>query len=395
MSQTLAEAFNPRANSIGFLRWAMAFLVIFSHAGPLGGFYGGHDLGVQWSTEQSFGGVAVCGFFFLSGFLITKSRQSTRSTGRYLWKRILRIYPAWLATLLVTAFVLAPIAFVRETGSIDGYFTATVDSPFTYFSNNMWLPLVQHGIAGMGDSIPYFTTSGGGTEWNGSAWTLAFEFSAYLFVGVLGMIGLLARRRIAGIIAAFVIFLACIQWLYAGQVWTAFPALAGDFRSLLLLAPFAWGMIFALFGDQIPIDWRIAAVAIIFAAFTYGKGGWLLVGQYAFCYFLIWFAIRIKALNNWERFGDFSYGIYIIAWPAMQFAAYFGLQNYGWLVYHLVIVAVCHVYAFLSWHLIEKPAMSLKSWTPAPVAWLSRNLGAVWASTKQRVSALQGGAGIG
>ncbi len=30
--------------------------------------------------------------------------------------------------------------------------------------------------------------------------------------------------------------------------------------------------------------------------------------------------------------GDFSYGIYIVAWPLMQFGAYFGLEKAGWLV---------------------------------------------------------------
>ena len=37
MALTLEKAFNPRHNSIGFLRWLMAFAVIFSHAGPLAG----------------------------------------------------------------------------------------------------------------------------------------------------------------------------------------------------------------------------------------------------------------------------------------------------------------------------------------------------------------------
>ena len=73
---TLAARFDPRNNSIGFLRWLLAFAVIFSHAGPIAGFYGGKDLGTQWSDEQSLGGVAVCGFFFLPvllGFLVSVS----------------------------------------------------------------------------------------------------------------------------------------------------------------------------------------------------------------------------------------------------------------------------------------------------------------------------------
>ena len=116
---SLKESFDPRNNSIGFLRWLLAFMVIFSHAGPLGGFYGGRDLGTQWSDEQSLGGVAVAGFFFLSGFLITKSKMGRASTPRYVWRRIMRIVPGWWLVLLVTAFVLAPIAWLRESGSMD------------------------------------------------------------------------------------------------------------------------------------------------------------------------------------------------------------------------------------------------------------------------------------
>ena len=383
MTVTLAQAFNPRANSIGFVRWLMAFMVIFSHAGPLAGFYGGQDLGTQFSTEQSLGGVAVCGFFFLSGFLISKSRMGSASTPRFFWRRIMRIIPAWWATLLVVAFVFGPIAWIREAGTIDGYFNAVIDNPLTYFVNNMFLILNQPSIAGMGTSIPFYTIHGG-FEWNGSAWTLAFEFAAYIVVGVLGMIGALRHRIVGGVVAVIIIIFATFQWLRVGELNQA-SFVFSDFRLLLLLAPFAFGMLFALFGDKIPLDDRLAVAAITIALFTYAKGGWLVFGQYAFCYFLIWFAIRATKLQRWEKFGDFSYGIYIIAWPLMQFAAYFGLQNQGWIVYHLVIVIGCHIYAYLSWHLIEKPAMSLKNWTPRWVKWIYAKLDPVFA----RVRALE------
>lgn len=371
MTVTVGSAFDPRANSIGFVRWLMAFIVIFSHAGPLAGFYGGKDLGTQWSSEQSFGGVAVAGFFFLSGFLITKSRLGRSSTLRFFWRRVMRIMPAFWATLLVTAFVLAPIAWMRVHGSIDGFFTSPVDSPLTYFLNNVFLVMNQPGIAGMGAETPF-----GGGEWNGSAWTLSFEFAAYILVGILGMLGALRNRIVATVVAAVIIFCATLQWL-----WVPLDRLGpvfGDYRVLLLLAPFAFGILFALWGEKIPLDDRLAIAAILVAAYTYAYGGWLAFGQYLFLYFLMWFAIRIRFLNRWERFGDFSYGIYIIAWPLMQFGAYFGLQHYGWIVYHVVIVIGCHVYAFLSWHLIEKPAMSLKNWTPRWLSWAMRRMSPVW-----------------
>ena len=377
--QTLAEAFNPRANSIGFLRWLMAFMVIFSHAGPLGGFYGGKDLGTQWSTEQSFGGVAVAGFFFFSGFLITKSRMGRSTTLRFFWRRAMRIIPAWWLTLIVTAFVLGPISWQREAGTSAGYFDATADSPLTYFINNMWLTISQPNIAGMGASTP-----AGANTWNGSAWTLLFEFRAYILVGILGMVGALANRRIGAIVAFAIIGLAMLQWTYVVPVSSISPAFS-DYRVLLLFAPFALGMLFSLYGDKIIIDDRLAVAAAIVGIYTYGTGGWLMIGQYLFCYVLMWVAIRATFLQRWERFGDFSYGIYLSAWPLMQAAAYFDLQRFGWVTYHIIIVLACHIWAFFSWHLIEKPAMSLKNWTPRPVAWAAEKWAPASAWVKSKV----------
>lgn len=368
MPRTLQESFDPRSNSIGFLRWLMAFAVIFSHAGPLAGFYGGRDLGTQISSEQSIGGVAVAGFFFLSGFLITKSRMGSSTIFRYFWRRALRIFPAWWLALLLTGFVLAPLAWRQEAGTWDGFWNATDESPWTYFFHNMWLTLVQKNIAGMGTSIP-FGADHGGFDWNGSAWTLLYEFRAYIIVGLLGLFGMLWHRWIGGAVAGIIILLACMQWGYVGNL-SMINGLFGNIFYLLLLAPFAFGMLFALFGDKIPIDDRLAIAAALFAGVTYAFGGWLFIGQYAFCYVLMWFAIRVTAVKGWERPGDMSYGIYIFAWPIMQFAAYFGLQDAGWLVYHLVVVVVVHILAFGSWHLIEKPALSLKNWTPRWLQWL-------------------------
>lgn len=364
---SLANSFDARSNSIGFIRWLMAFMVIFSHAGPIGGFYGGRDLGTQWSDEQSLGGVAVGGFFFLSGFLITRSRMGRSTLIRFFWRRVLRIFPAFWLALLTTAFVLAPIAWMHRVGPLADYFGSTTESPLTYFYKNMFLELRQRNIAGLGEQLPYFEFLGS-RDWNGSAWTLAYEFTAYIAVGVLGLIGALSNRKIGAIIAISMIGLSTIQWLRLGDLATYLPVFQ-DIYVLLLLPPFAFGILFALFSDKIPLDGRLAIALLIFAVVTYGRGGWLVFGQYAFFYFLIWFGTRVTVLRNWERFGDFSYGIYIFSWPIMTLVAFFDLQDRGWVVYHLVVIVLCHLAAFFSWHLIEKPAMSLKDWTPPPAKW--------------------------
>ncbi len=385
----VATAFSSRANSIGFFRWLMAFLVIFSHAGPVAGFYDQKDLGVQISDEQSLGGVAVAGFFFFSGFLITRSRRRTGIV-RYFWRRCLRIMPAFWTALLLTGFVLAPIAWRRESGSMNGFWNADYDSPFTYVLQNMFLKLDQRNIAGMGSSVPFARE--GGYDWNGSAWTLQYEYKAYILVGILGILAYAVGKWVSTVAALGIIALNALLWSGHVNIFTWNDLLSrvfghsavvdridsfifapfghpllGDPFNLMLLAPFAFGMLFALWGDKIPVSGWLAAVGIGVALFTYDQGGWNVGGQFGLLYFLMWGAIRWTRLQHWEKFGDFSYGVYIFAWPLMMFACYFGLEKRGMLVYFVVLTIAVHAIAYCSWHLIEKPAMSLKDWSPAPL----------------------------
>ena len=372
MALTLDKAFNPRHNSIGFLRWLMAFAVIFSHAGPLAGFYGGKNLGTQWSDEQSFGGVAVGGFFFLSGFLITKSRMGRSTIFRFFWRRMLRIFPAFWAALLLTAFVLAPIAWWHVHGTIRGYVSSPVESPLTYFGNNCGCGCTRTTSPGLGQGLPLAQCCG--YDWNGSAWTLLYEFKGYILVGVLGLFGMLGYRldRLAGVRAD-----AAAQHadLPVGQRQHRDPRPA-DEQLLQHHGPHAVLLRHDLraLGRQDP-DRRPAGhrrrrrrVHTYFIA-----SGWNVYGQFAFLYVLMWAAVRLP-LQNWERFGDLSYGIYIYAWPIQQFVAFFGVFKLGWIGYHLVVVVLCHVAAFLSWHLLEKRALSLKNWTPRWLAYLLARL---------------------
>lgn len=389
MSRSIAESFDAQTNSIAFLRWLLAVVVVIAIAGPLGGFSGGRELGMQWSSEQSFGGAAVAGLFFLSGFLVTRSGLRGSSTPRFLWRRVLRIVPGFWLALLVTAFVFGPIAWAHERGSLDGFADPGVEnSPLTYFFHNMFLVLRQHDIAGLGSSTPYPTLQGS-FEWNGSAATVAYGFGAYLLVAVLGVAGALRHRVVAGVAAVAIIAFAVAQSLGAGDVTQA-AALFRDPRVLVLAAPFAFGILIALFGDRIPLNGALALVATVVAVSTYVTAGWLVIGQYAFCYALIWFAVRVTRLARWARFGDFSYGIYLIAWPLMQLAAILGLPDQGRVVYLAVILAGCHVYAFLSWHLVEKPAILLGDVRPRPIATIVDGSRAVLARIGARAQRLLG-----
>ena len=132
---TVGEAFDPDRNSLNAIRLLLASAVIVSHSWLVNGLglppmVGGTDAGL----------VAVAGFFGISGYLVTASRLRSSSLRAYLWRRFLRIYPAFLVVLAVTAFVFAPLSTL-----LDGRSTIDWASAAGYVLNNAGLFVRQLG----------------------------------------------------------------------------------------------------------------------------------------------------------------------------------------------------------------------------------------------------------
>ena len=126
--------FDFRSNGIGFLRFFLASVVIWSHGYPLGGF--GGDPIFRFSRGNETGGtLAVAGFFVLSGLLITRSYGTTQHIGRFLWHRFLRIFPAYWICLIAVAFGFAAVAFIHQHGSLAGFLTSN-NPQWGYVTNN-------------------------------------------------------------------------------------------------------------------------------------------------------------------------------------------------------------------------------------------------------------------
>jgi peptidoglycan/LPS O-acetylase OafA/YrhL len=122
---------NLRENSIDFLRLTFATAVIVAHSYGVGGFKVGS---VGKSLDMpGFGALAVFGFFFLSGFLVTRSYLSTASVWRYLWHRCLRIFPGFWCCLLLTVFVVGPIVCLKVGGTLSAYFQRGVPNSAAHY----------------------------------------------------------------------------------------------------------------------------------------------------------------------------------------------------------------------------------------------------------------------
>ncbi|MEQ1790387.1 MAG: hypothetical protein ABL857_08080, partial [Rickettsiales bacterium] len=78
-------------------------------------------------------------------------------------------------------------------------------------------------------------------------------------------------------------------------------------------------------------------------------------------YIIMYVALQAKYLGDFAKYGDFSYGLYIYAWPVQQTVAImFDLKDEMFPIYMIVSFVVALIFAVFSWHVIERPAIMLK-----------------------------------
>jgi peptidoglycan/LPS O-acetylase OafA/YrhL len=61
--------------------------------------------------------------------------------------------------------------------------------------------------------------------------------------------------------------------------------------------------------------------------------------------------------------GDYSYGMYLYAFPIQQTLTHLMPDHRHWWLNILIAVPTTFAFSYLSWHLIEKHAMKLKNYT--------------------------------
>lgn len=88
---------------------------------------------------------------------------------------------------------------------------------------------------------------------------------------------------------------------------------------------------------------------------------WLIVEPFVLAVFVIFCAFVIPCFGNFAKYGDFSYGIYILHFPILQILISYGLfTKLPWLALGVSSFLILFS-AFLLWHLIEKPCLRKSS----------------------------------
>jgi len=118
------------------------------------------------------------------------------------------------------------------------------------------------------------------------------------------------------------------------------------------------GILAQLFKDRIQVRHDVMIMLAFLAYVAYNTDSFPWLRGLAIAYFCFWFAYRTPIVRL-DRFGDPSYGIYLWGWPAQQtmVALAPGLRPFANFLCSLVIAVVM---GYVSWRLIERPALSLK-----------------------------------
>jgi peptidoglycan/LPS O-acetylase OafA/YrhL len=332
-----------RRNNFDFLRWVLAALVIFSHSFPLSIGEGAWDPLQRLTGDQmTFGRLAVGGFFALSGYLILQSRKNSDGFWHFMWKRLLRIAPAFTLCFVVTALVL-------------GYLGAA--KPESYFSElrlrGLYIQARNLALLGAPSIPPVFAHVPFPGALNGSLWTIPYEEGCYIMVGALWLVGLYRNRW-----AVLALFVATLIW-YTGS----------GSNTSRLLAWFLAGSTLYHFRPPYQRRWLIVSLAALIVASAVRLLGPALTifGTYLAFYFAFLPSARFR---NFARFGDWSYGTYLYAWPVQQLVVQ-TLPGIRPLPLFVTATVVTTIFAAGSWHLVEKRALALKG---AWLEWKARPL---------------------
>jgi peptidoglycan/LPS O-acetylase OafA/YrhL len=344
----LADRSASRDNVFDVLRLVAALAVLVSHSYALTG--RAEPLGT--ATGETLGGFGVVVFFGISGFLVARSWAAQPRVPAFAAKRLLRLIPALVVAVWLTALVLGPLVTTLPLGD---YLTSA--QTWVYPARSSLLVTFNGRLPGV------FTADPVSGAVNGSLWTLPVEAFAYVTVVAFGLLSL-ARRRVALLAALVVLLVALVPAVDVGShLPAAAQGTAVGLDSVVVihvLAAFVVGSALFAFRERVRLSWwPVPALTVLWIAGR--SAGWTpVVASLLIPYAVLVVAYRAPLrLNALVRPGDVSYGVYIYAFPVQQTLLFIG-HGLSALALTALAAPVTYALAFASWRLIEAPALALK-----------------------------------
>lgn len=325
-----------RHNSFDLLRLLFAGTVCLVHAANLSG-----HAELAWIDRVLSSTVAVRAFFVISGFLVFMSFERSGTLRAYAGKRARRILPAYCAVVLLCAVGLA--AFSGERAA-------------DYFFSPAWLKYVLANLAFLNflqPTLPGVFAANPVTVVNGALWTLKIEVMFYVAVPL--CVWLVRRRGPFRTLAGLYGLSVAYAWAMTALAAQSGEALHAELARQLpgQMAYFVSGAFFYYF---LPLFERHPARFVLPALLILAADRFVPLPAFepfALATVVVWSGLSLRA-GNWARYGDFSYGVYILHFPLIQM-----FVQEGWLrgrpfVFLAAVIAATLAAAYFMWHRVEK-----------------------------------------
>jgi peptidoglycan/LPS O-acetylase OafA/YrhL len=344
-------------NNVGLLRLIFAATVIVGHAPEMmDGNRSREPLTAIFHT-LSLGELAVDAFFLLSGYLIAQSMARTGSLRSYLERRVLRIYPAFVVAYLLSVFVLGPIVGAH---------------PWSFLPTTLARLVILHSpeiYPGQLAGLPY-------PDLNGAMWTISYEFRCYLLVAVLGISGLLSRKRVMLGLTIMAMAVSVLYTFHLGHAPKTVVAATGHLApsrlhafvmmlignkqsTIRLTAIFLVGVCFYVFRDvvfpalkaPVAISCAIVAAFLMYRDIHFAEFGLTTFG--AATLFWLAFNARLGHLQRINDDWDISYGVYLYGWPIATLIRWENPGISPWLLASLTL-PLALAFGAASWWSLER-----------------------------------------
>lgn len=336
-----------RENNFDFLRFVFALIVVCEHCIVL---VDNNLLAEKGWTYVFDTYIAICGFFVISGFLVTKSLLSSNNLHDYLEKRARRLLPAYVTVIVLCTLLLSLISELPY-----GLYFSSVETLKYFLSNISFLNFLHPTLPGV-FSEHYIPAV------DGALWTIKIEVGFYLLLPLIVFV--INRRRTfsKGLLWLFSFYFASVLFRQLFIYWGSQlnSRLIMDLSHQLpgFLSYFLSGaLLFVVY--EFFLKHKNIIVLIALPVFLIERHfDWEVLRPIALACMVIYVAFSFSFLNRFGKYGDISYGIYIFHFPIIQVLISLGFYNGNPLLAFLMTVLIVCVVGFLSWHLIEKRFLS-------------------------------------
>ncbi len=319
-------------NSFDFLRFFFASNILLAHLWELS-----QSKSLLFLKDFSNSSIAVKGFFVVSGFLVAKSYKTTPSLKQYFIKRAKRILPAYIFVVLFTTIVLAFFSTIGTTeyfSNIDTYKYLAWNIVFLNFMSPCLPGIFQNNLM---------------CAVNGALWTIKVEEGFYIILPLLFYLFRKTKKTVQTLVWLYV--LSVIYWYVLDAIFQK-PLLAKQLPGYLsyFLVGILINLNFELFIKNKTKLILISLVVLNFFSFQID-----FFYPAAFGILVIGLAFSMPFLNNFGKYGDFTYGIYIFHFPIIQlFRQYNLFEKYNPIGMAFLVLTITFLLALFSWFIIEK-----------------------------------------